>query len=278
MKADYHLHTSFSDDSIYDMEQCVLDAIEKGINEICFTDHIDYGIKLEWNEDGVTKRPGRDGGPIRHLNYDEYFAKIEELKNKYKDRITIRKGLEFGVQVHTIDKYERLYEKYPMDFVILSIHQVNDCEFYEKEYFEGLSQREYNRKHYQELLDVIKKYKHYSIVGHLDSFNRYDPQGICPFEEYKDLVEEILKIVIEDGKGIELNTSNVRYKLDILTPRKEILEMYYRMGGRIITIGSDSHSKDQLYFNIDEARETLKKIGFTEFCTFDNMKPIFHKL
>ena len=45
MKADYHVHTEFSDDSEYQMEQVVRDSIVMGLDEICFTDHVDYGVK-----------------------------------------------------------------------------------------------------------------------------------------------------------------------------------------------------------------------------------------
>lgn len=44
MKTDYHVHTAFSDDSNYDMEQVIQDAIKLNIDELCFTDHVDYGI------------------------------------------------------------------------------------------------------------------------------------------------------------------------------------------------------------------------------------------
>ena len=47
MYIDYHLHTNYSDDSIYEMEALVKDAIELGLKEICFTDHVDYGVKKE---------------------------------------------------------------------------------------------------------------------------------------------------------------------------------------------------------------------------------------
>mgnify|MGYP000802132683 CR=1 FL=1 len=46
MLADYHVHTEFSNDSIYPMEEVVKDAILLGIKDICFTDHVDYGPYL----------------------------------------------------------------------------------------------------------------------------------------------------------------------------------------------------------------------------------------
>ena len=50
MFADYHVHTEFSDDSVYEMEEVVKDAIQIKMEEICFTDHVDYGVKLDWND------------------------------------------------------------------------------------------------------------------------------------------------------------------------------------------------------------------------------------
>ena len=94
----------------------------------------------------------------------------------------------------------------------------------------------------------------------------------------KDIITEILKIVIQDGKGIEVNTSSYYYKLNDLTPSMNILKLYYELGGKIITIGSDSHKKIQLGSYIDEVKEILKNIGFKYYCTYENMKPIFHKL
>lgn len=54
--------------------------------------------------------------------------------------------------------------------------------------------------------------------------------------------------------------------------------MYKELGGEILTIGSDSHAPGQLGFNIAQSQEMLKDLGFEYFCTFEKMKPIFHKL
>ena len=86
----------------------------------------------------------------------------------------------------------------------------------------------------------------------------------------KDIVSKILKQVIRDGKGIEVNTSSHRYGLDDLMPSRDILKHYYQLGGTIITIGSDSHQPDHLGAYIKETRKELKEIGFKYYCTFDH--------
>ena len=62
--------------------------------------------------------------------------------------------MEFGVQVHTIPRYQKLYEQYDFDFIILSIHQVNDQEFWTQDFQRGRTQQQYNERYYQEILDV----------------------------------------------------------------------------------------------------------------------------
>lgn len=276
MLCDYHVHTAFSDDSEYPMEQVVADAVGLGLEELCFTDHVDYGIKVDWDSGGEIV--WRDGQPLANVDYPKYLAAIAALREKYGDKITLKTGLEFGVQVHTIPQFHALFQKYPLDFVILSVHQVEDKEFWTQEFQEGRTQREYNERYYQELLDLTKTYQEYSVLGHLDLIVRYDEQGVYPFEKVKPMVAEILRNVIQNGKGIELNTSFHRYGLSDSTPSRAILELYRDLGGEILTIGSDSHRPEHLGAYIREGQELLKSLGFTRFCTFEGMKPIFHSL
>lgn len=275
MLADYHVHCEYSDDSVYLMEDVVKDAIKKGIDEICFTDHVDYGIKDDW--DSGKEIMSRDGEPFANVDYPKYEKQIRYLQDKYND-ITIKMGLEFGMQVHTIPQFQKLYNRYPFDFIILSCHQVNDQEFWTQEFQKGKTQQEYNERYYQEIYDVIRQYKDYSVLGHLDLIVRYDENGVYPFEKVKPMIEKILRQVIQDGKGIEVNTSYHRYGIKDMTPSRDILKLYKELGGTIITIGSDSHKKEHLGAYIQEAKNELIALGFEKYCTFEKMKPIYHQL
>ena len=285
MLADYHIHCKYSDDSEEDLEKIIETAINKGIGEICFTDHVDYGIKLDKDVfEKIDENAKKDwikkiGRIDLNVDYLNYFKEIEELREKYKDKITIRQGLEFGMQVHTIKDFQKLFDKYKekFDFVILSCHQVNDKEFWTNEFQKGKSIDEYNAEYYEEIYRVMNRYSDYSILGHLDHIQRYN-ETIYPFEKSREIIVKILKKVIEDNKGIEVNTSSFRYGLKELTPERDILKLYHELGGKIITIGSDAHKAENVGEHIPYIQEELKKIGFIDICTFDKMKPIFHKL
>ncbi len=276
MFVDYHVHTNFSDDSTYPMEEVVKDAIHMGMDEICFTDHVDYGIKVDW--DSGLEIIYRDGEPMANVDYPSYAAQIEILRKRYGEQITIRMGMEFGIQMHTIPQFEALYGRYPFDFILLSVHQVEDREFWTQDFQRGRTQKEYNERYYEEILNLVKNFQHYSVLGHLDLIVRYDELGVYPFEHVRPYVEEILKEVIRNGKGIEVNTSSYRYGLPDTMPSREILKLYKELGGRIITLGSDSHKPEHLGACMEETKGILKDIGFDSFCTFDKMQPIFHEL
>ncbi|MCD7764029.1 MAG: histidinol-phosphatase HisJ family protein [Lachnospiraceae bacterium] len=276
MFADYHVHTYYSDDSTWPMEDVVKKAIGMGMEEICFTDYVDYGIKVDWDWGQEIKY--RNGDPFANVDYPRYMAEIAQMKNIYGDKIRIRTGLEFGMQMHTIPLYEKLFARYPFDFIILSVHQVEDKEFWTQDFQCGRSQQEYNERYYEEMLNLVKSYKNYSVLGHMDLIARYDNAGVYPFQKIRPVVEEILKTVIADGKGIELNTSSHRYGLKDSQPCTEILKLYRDLGGRILTIGSDSHAPSHLGAYIREDSLVLKKLGFRYFCTYENMEPIFHAL
>lgn len=276
MLADYHVHTQFSDDSVYPMEDVVKDAVGLGLEEICITDHVDYGVKVDW--DSGQEIRCRRGNPLANVDYPRYMAKIEEMRRKYGGQIAIKLGMEFGVQTHTVPQFQTLFCRYPFDFVILSIHQVEDREFWMQEFQEGRTQQEYNRRYYEEMLSVVRAYKDYSVLGHLDLIKRYDKAGIYPFEEVKSIVAEILKTAIADGKGLEVNTSSHRYGLTESMPSVDLLRLYRELGGSIVTIGSDSHAPAHLGTHIEEAKRLLKDLGFESFCTYQRMQPVFHPL
>ena len=261
MLADYHLHTSFSEDSNCSMEDYIKRALEIGVEELCFTDHIDYGTKYTFSCD-----------------CDKYYKNFIRYKEIFKDKINLKFGIEFGLQAHHIDYFQKIFEKYPFDFVILSFHLIDDKDLWSGEFQRGKTQDEYNRKYYEEMLKTVQLYKNYSVLGHMDLMRRYDSNGEYPFEKTKDIIESILKQIISDNKGIEVNTSSFRYKLNGLMPSVEILKFYYNLGGKIITIGSDSHNVNHLGYKINYIKDILKEIGFKEFVTYDKLEPKFWKL
>ena len=94
-----------------------------------------------------------------------------------------------------------------------------------------------------------------------------------------EIIREILKEVIKKDKGIEVNTAGYYIEEgNNPNPTVKVLELYKELGGKILTIGSDSHSPEQLAYKFPETFKMLKKVGFDKLTTFKNMNPRFHKI
>lgn len=277
MLADYHVHTGFSDDSTYPLRQVALGAIRLNLDEVCFTEHVDYGVKPEWNQpDGARFEDGR---PVTNCPYGPYLDELDRVREELRGKVTLRAGLELGVQTSTIGENHALVRTLGerLDFVICSIHQVDNLEFWNGDFQRGRTQEEIHRAYYEELLGVVERFRDYTVLGHLDLIRRYDPFGDYPFENVRDLVAAILRRVIEDGKGIEVNTSGIRYGLDDFQPSRQVLELYRDLGGTVVTVGSDSHRPEHLGSYLRLAYRELAELGFEGVWTFERREGAPHR-
>ncbi|AKL94895.1 histidinol-phosphatase HisK [Clostridium aceticum] len=262
---DFHIHSNFSPDGFMQMEEAVESAIQKGLKEICFTDHMDYDYDGNGND--------------YKFDYREYFLSIQACQDKYAGKIIINKGIEMGVQPHILDRCKEDVEKYDFDFVIASIHSVEKSELFLNNFFDGKTQEKAYEIYFNELEDVVNNYDGYSVLGHLDIIKRYGGFDLpLQLEAYEVFTTAILKKLIEKGKGIEVNTSGIRYNLGNYHPSIDIIELYHRLGGEIITLGSDAHYPHHVAFDFHDALNQLKTIGFQYITTFKEMKPRFHSI
>ena len=197
------------------------------------------------------------------------------MREELGERIALRAGLELGVQTTTLAQNRALVERLGdgLDFVICSIHQVGNLEYWNGDFQRGRAQEEIHEAYYEEMLGVVEAFDGYSVLGHLDLIRRYDPFGDYPFERVRDVVAEILRRVIADGKGIEVNTSGIRYGLGDFQPRREILELYRDLGGTVVTVGSDSHKPEHLGSYLRLAYRELAELGFEGVYAYQRGEP-----
>ena len=75
-------------------------------------------------------------------------------------------------------------------------------------------------------------------------------------------IDEILAVLTERGIALEVNTSGIGTPFNDFMPDYEIVKRYYKMGGRLITIGSDAHISKNIANGFNNAAEMLESIGF----------------
>lgn len=259
--ADYHTHTSFSSDSEASMKSMIEKAIAVGLKEIAITDHLDFNY------------PDPEFPFL--LDYENYYKSIQDCREKYKNKIHITMGIEFGLQEIVKKETESFYHTHIFDFCIGSTHCVKGLELYHNYFYEGKIQKEAYQEYFEDLLNNVKIFDCFQVYGHMDYVNRYgdyDNRNL-DYNTFKDIIDEILKLIIKKGKGIEINTSGFRYGLGYAHPKLEILKRYKQLGGEIITIGSDAHSPNDITSHFKEAYELLQEAGFKAITIFRNQKP-----
>ncbi|MGN1319223.1 MAG: histidinol-phosphatase HisJ family protein [Lachnospirales bacterium] len=260
-RADYHTHSSFSFDSDAPMENMIIQAIAKGLNEIAFTDHVDFDKRYTLND------------------YDEIIPVVMDFREKYKDRIKIVFGVEIGLENKWKDIINPFSKKYPFDFIIGSSHATKTYDLYydQKEFFSNRTKEEAYSIYFEEIYKNVLACPNFNVYGHLDFVSRYGlyEDNSLKYEDYSDLIDKVLKAIIENGKGIEINTSGFRYGIDNTYPSLDIIRRYKELGGEILTCGSDSHSIAGVGGYIDYAYELAKACGFKYITRFENQKPDF---
>lgn len=276
IQADMHMHTWFSTDS----EACPCDmadeAVRKGLKTICFTDHFDKD-DLEWGEEGI-------------FDVDAYFVEMQKLQEEYAGKLNIRIGIELGLRTYLKDYYEELTKKYPFDFVIGSVHNVpykKDAEgniLYTdpaaEKLFTDRTDKEAYRLMMETTLENVRTSDCFQTLGHLDYVVRYGKsrEKEYSYTDYADIIDEILKLLIEKEKGLEVNSAGLKYGLPFAHPHPDVLKRYRELGGEIITIGADAHKPEHIAHDFAKAEEILKSCGFKYYTEFFEQKPVFKQL
>lgn len=262
---DYHLHTNYSFDSREEMENVCRKAIDSGMKEICFTEHVEFGAD---DTDGFPDFSLRD-------------AELERLNAKYYDvsgsSCTFLRGVESGQAIKDREGERRLFSENSFDFVIASLHLVGD---YGRPSKIDFSIENNYLRFYEDYFRKLKELAEsceYDVVGHLTFPFRYAPVEMLlkhPIEGYEKDFRELFEIIIGRDKGIEVNTSGLRMpSLTDTLPGLTILKWYRECGGRIVTVGSDGHSVRSAFSGIEKGYDALRLAGFSEVMLYRDRRP-----
>ncbi len=245
---DCHVHTKFSTDSKMNIEDALKRASGLNIGMI-ITEHMDLKYPFE--------------GKFA-FDPEEYFNKYSKYRN---DKLLL--GVEMGIREDCLEENKRLAQSYGFDYIIGSVHVVDNIDIYEGIFYEGRDKKEVYSQYLNAMLESIKKHDFIDSLGHIDYIARYarfDDNEIY-YREFENEIDEILKILIQNEKAIEINTRRIGNS-KVVSSLIQIYKRYYELGGRIVTIGSDSHTQENIGANFDIAKEMV------DMC---NLKMVYYK-
>ncbi len=271
--ADQHTHSNFSTDSEATPESMIQGAINLGLTQLTLTDHLDLDYP------GTTLEK-----PLFEFNTADYFTALAPLKEKYSDKLYLGTGIELGLRPGREDLNKQMHKmlaEHPFDFVLGSVHLLDNDDPYYEEYWKNRSAKDILTKYFNDMLVSIKEYDNFDSLGHLDYLIRYIP-SFCgnkdyTYKEYREVIDEIFKLLITKNKALEINTAGLIKGLPCFHPKLDVLKRYFELGGELITIGSDGHAPDKIATEFAKTEELLKSINVPGYYIYKNRKAEFIK-
>ena len=255
---DYHMHSWVSFDGHNTGLEMALAAKDKGLKEICFTDHIDYTPEMDMV-----------------LDHNRYCREYDGLQ---VPGLKIRLGVEYGITPDNTEQMRLDLARRAYDFVLGSVHLVDGVDVYLQPYWQGKTAEQAVGLHLEETLRAVTVHRDYDVLGHLTFISkaRGNPgHKLLRYDEHRQIIDEILRQLVRHDKGMEVNTSGID-RCGGPLPTMDILRRFYELGGRIVTVGSDAHDTARVGQYTREMADQVKEI-FGYVCTYENRQPVFHK-
>ena len=248
-KMDYHVHTVFSYDGEQTMDEMCQTMMEHGMEEVCLTEHFDLGHPDEECQ----------GIPM----WDLWEKEIYDANQKYP-MLRIKKGIEVGDNPICREQIKKVVDSMQFDFVLLSLHLVDNVDPYHAEvFFEGKSRQSCYVRYLESIADEVRHYENYDALAHIGYIGRYAPyaeeEKPVRYDDDRDAMEFVLKTLVQEGKCLEINTKGI--SKGVLMPDDSIIRRYIELGGELFTFGSDGHRISEDAFWIEEAKEHVRSLG-----------------
>lgn len=259
---DYHNHSQLSFDAHFPLTQMAQAMLEAGIQEMCVTDHCDL--------------VDADANRVYSFDWPAALAQYDEAVEHFAGKLTIKQGLEFGMGHLDPACSEQILAQPRLDFVIGSVHNYSPrkgCgDFYLSDMSTPAACAEILEDYFYSV-DTLSRSPYYDILGHIIYPLRY-MNGNATIHPWMEQVSQILRQVIDSGRGIEVNTYCGRTVEDWIP----VLTRYKELGGECLTIGSDAHDPQNAGRGIPQAYDLLRSLGFRWVCTYEKRKPTFIEL
>jgi len=253
---DYHTHTSLCKHADGTAEAYVQQAIGLGLTEIGCSDHSPMPDFYD---------------PEHRMTLEEfesiYKPMVSELKTRYKENITVRFGVEADYYPGTEDFVRALVNENAFDFVIGSIHFLDDWGFDNPRYIHRYDEQDVDEI-YERYFQTVKQAAAsglFDILGHIDLVKKF---GHRPTKSMKEILWETFKVIKENDLAVEINTAGLRKPVHEIYPSVEILEIIKDLQIPL-SLGSDAHAPDDVARDFDLAIELVRKYGNSMIALFE---------
>ncbi|MCD7872884.1 MAG: histidinol-phosphatase HisJ family protein [Clostridiales bacterium] len=257
---DLHTHSQHSFDGHNSCFKMCESAYQLGLKGIALTDHCEIDAK--------------------NYDFDKFcnnqFNDVSQVAESFKNKLKVFKGIELGQAVYNTELAEKILNTYDYDFVLGSIHNLRNMEDFFFLDYSAYNVYELLEKYF----DTIKElcvWDKFDSLAHLTYPLRYITGKYkinVDLNKFSDKIDEILSILVKNGKALEINTSGYFNELKDILPGADIVKRFKELGGVYITLGSDSHFYDKIGCGIEQGMDAAKQCGFDCITIYEKRNPI----
>lgn len=205
------------------------------------------------------------------------YADVTKAKKEYEGKIEVLVGIELGEPCYNLPETDRLLSLHHYDMVIGSLHNLEGWnDFSQLDYVNGgFDIYEMLHQYYYDQT-VMAEWGKFDTLAHIIYPMRYlvGKFGIyVDKSKIKNDVDELLKVLAENEKALEINTSGLRQKIGTTMPDVDMIKRFKELGGKYVTVGSDSHTTADMGAGIEQGMEVAKSCGFDSILIFRNRQP-----
>jgi histidinol-phosphatase (PHP family) len=258
MKFDFHTHHERCGHAKGVIRDYIESAIHNGLDMVGISDHTPYfGSNDDRPEPGIA---------MAKSEFPNYVREVLDLKQEYQGKIEVLLGIEADFFPEHVEAYKSIFDQYPFDYIIGSVHQSGRVSIFNKKRWNGLTakQKVEQKDKYYELIGDSARSGLYDILGHIDAMKGFYPEFSAIQTK---VVEHTLKMVGEYDVAVEINTSGKMKTVGNWYPADDMLELALFHNVKV-TFGSDAHSPERVGDDFEEVRKKLKEIGFKEWAYF----------
>lgn len=247
---DMHTHSDNSPDGVHSPMYMCEHAVASGLRALAITDHCEIDKFAEQKYASTV--------------FHSYFE-CAKARNAFEGQLLVLIGLEIGQPLFNTELCKRLLKKYPYDFVLGSVHTPRGFTQDIKEIeYDKLDVYKFMDDYFDELTDVAK-WDGCDALAHITCpMRRIQGKYHIEFDysRVQESLDRLLLTIIENNKALEINTSGLRQDIGLMMPEEKIVKRYHELGGKYVTIGSDSHTAYDVGAGIKTAMQMVKECGF----------------
>jgi histidinol-phosphatase (PHP family) len=231
----------------------VKSAIEKGLKEICFLDH----MTISKPGSRLSMTPGE---------VPFYFQATQNLKKSFNGIISVKAGLEVDFSSESTDLIQEILKIFPFDVIGSSLHFPGNIDVVSRnsDWNKGRFDTDYVYELYFSKLKTMLEYDYFDVICHIDLPKKF---GRKPSRNFDKEFDEIITIIKDKDLTVELNTSGYDNPVSEAYPGPDIIKKCHKAGVSM-TLGSDAHHPDDVGRHFDRAISLLRSAGYTHLASF----------